>query len=405
LDVGRNPQPELISPMTLRVGALLLLLLTVGACDERSAMSPPAGRVVTTASGLQLEPVTFADLPDWNRGPQSEALLAFRRSCGRLTRLPMDAPMGPGGFAGQASDWLAACRAADIVGSGEDDGARSFFQNLFRPYRLSDPARGDEGLLTGYYLPRVKGARQHAPGFEVPLYRRPPDLVASGPNDGKVGRLVDGKIRPYYTRAEIDAGALAGQSLELVWLANSIDAFFVSIQGSAEVKLPEGTFMRIGVAGSNGQPYVAIGRLLIDQGEIRPEDMSMQSLAAWLSTHPERARDLMERNPRYIFFREVPGEGPVGAEGVVLTAGRSLAVDPAFLPLGAPVFLDSFDAKGSPWRRLMLAQDSGTAIKGPLRGDVYWGGGEMAENSAGAMKSPSRFYLLLPIGVIPTAGG
>jgi peptidoglycan lytic transglycosylase A len=405
LDVGRNPQPELISPMIPKAGVLLLVVLAAGACVERSAPPRTASRVVTTVSGLQLEPVTFADLPDWNRSRQAEALLAFRRSCGRLTRLPMDAPIGPGGFAGQASDWLAACRAANLVASGEDDGARSFFQHLFRPYRLSDSAEGDEGLLTGYYLPRVKGARRYAPGFEVPLYRRPPDLVASSLEDGKMGRLVDGEIRPYYTRAEIDAGVLARQNLELVWLANPIDAFFVSIQGSAEVTLTDGTLMRIGVAASNGQPYVPIGRLLIDQGEIKPEDMSMQSLAAWLSAHPDRARDLMERNPRYIFFQEVSGEGPVGAEGVVLTAGRSLAVDPAFLPFGAPVFLDSFDAKGSPWRRLMLAQDSGAAIKGPLRGDVYWGGGEVAEDSAGAMKSPGRFYLLLPIGVIPTAGG
>ncbi len=396
--------------MALWIGAVLLLLVALGACAERSAPPRPAGRAVTTASGLQLQPVTFADLPDWDRSRPSEALPAFRRSCGRLTRLPLDAPIGPGGFAGQASDWLPACRAADILGNGEDDGARSFFQDRFRPYRLSDSRRGDEGLLTGYYLPRVEGARYRVPGFGEPLYRRPPDLVESSLNDGKAGdgkagRLVDGEIRPYYTRAEIDAGALAGQNLELVWLANPIDAFFVSIQGSAEVRLTDGRLMRIGVAGSNGQPYVAIGRLLIDQGEIKAEDMSMQSLAAWLAAHPGRARDLMERNPRYIFFREVPGEGPVGAEGVVLTAGRSLAVDPAFLPFGAPVFLDSFDAKGSPWRRLMLAQDSGAAIKGPLRGDVYWGGGEMAADSAGAMKSPGRFYLLLPIGVIPTAGG
>jgi membrane-bound lytic murein transglycosylase A len=190
-----------------------------------------------------------------------------------------------------------------------------------------------------------------------------------------------------------------------VWLSSPIDAFFVSIQGSAEVMLTDGRLMRIGVAGNNGQPYVAIGRILIDQGEIKAEDMSMQSLAVWLTAHRDRARDLMERNPRYIFFREIPGDGPVGSEGVTLTAGRSLAVDPAYLPLGAPVFLDTVDAKGSPLRRLMLAQDSGAAIKGPLRGDVYWGGGALAEASAGPMKSPGRFYLLLPIGVTPAAGG
>src|SRR5262249_33162577 len=147
----------------------------------------------------------------------------------------------------------------------------------------------------------------------------------------------DGAIRPYYTRGEIDGGVLAGRNLELVWLADPIDAFFVSVQGSAEVVLTDGTPMRIGFAGNNGQPYVAIGRILIEEGEIKPEAMSLQSLRAWLRAHPDRGRALMERNPHYIFFAELPGDGPVGTEGVVLTAGRSLAVDPAFLPLGAPV--------------------------------------------------------------------
>ena len=159
--------------------------------------------------------------------------------------------------------------------------------------------------------------------------------------------------------------------------------------------------MRIGFAANNGQPYVAIGRVLIELGEIKAEDMSLQSLTAWLAAHPDRARDLMERNPRYIFFDQIPGEGPEGAEGVALTAGRSLAVDPAFLPLGAPVYLDTVDAEGAALRRLMLAQDSGAAIKGPLRADVYWGAGASAETAAGAMKSRGRFYLLLPRDVNP----
>ena len=379
--------------MTLRRAALLLLLLAAGSCTTRH----PA---LTTATGLRLEPVSFAELPDWQHGAPSDtladALAAFRRSCSRLMLLPPEAPIGPGGFAGRASDWGGACRAAKAADGGS---ARAFFQDQFRPYRLADSAGGYEGLVTGYYLPRVIGARTREAGFEVPLYRRPPDLVAS--DDGKFGRRVDGAIRPYYTRAEIDAGALAGRDLELVWLANPIDAFFVSIQGSAEVMLKDGPSMRIGFAANNGQPYVAIGRVLIELGEIKAEDMSLQSLTAWLATHPDRARDLMERNPRYIFFDQIPGEGPEGAEGVALTAGRSLAVDPAFLPLGAPVYLDTVDAEGAALRRLMLAQDSGAAIKGPLRADVYWGAGAIAETAAGAMKSRGQFYLLLPRDVNP----
>ena len=179
----------------------------------------------------------------------------------------------------------------------------------------------------------------------------------------------------------------------------------MSIQGSAVVAFDDGTTMRIGYAGDNGHAYTAIGRILIDQGAVKAEDMSLQTLTAWLRAHPEQARSLMERNPRYIFFQEMTGEGPVGSEGVPLTAGRSLAVDTAYLPLGAPVYIDTSDPKGSPLRRLMLAQDTGRAIKGPLRGDVYWGGGALAEATAGAMKSSGRFYLLLPIGVTPTVGG
>ena len=387
--------------MMLRTGALLLLLLaTACTTPDRYKLGPNA---VTISSGLQLQPVTFADLPDWNSGRQSEALIAFRRSCRKLVSLPPNAPVGPDGFAGQASDWLAACRSANIIGNGEDDNARLFFQHLFRPYRLSDSNNGDQGLLTGYYLPRVRGSRDHRPGYDVPLYRRPADLMSA--DDGHLGRLVNGALRPYYTRAEIDAGALSGKGLELVWLANPTDAFFVSIQGSAEISLADGGRMRLGVAASNGHAYTAIGRILVERGEMKAEDVSMQSIIAWISAHPAEAQALMETNQRYIFFQEVTDEGPVGAEGVVLTAGRSLAVDPAYLPYGAPVFLDSFDTKGTPWRRLMLAQDTGAAIKGPLRGDIYWGDGEVAEQTAGEMKSPGRFYLLLPIGVTPTAGG
>ncbi len=315
--------------------------------------------------------------------------------------------MGPQEFAGQVADWQTACRASMVIGPGDDAAARSFFEHLFRAYRLYDPSSGpsggEEGLLTGYYQPQVRGSRRREAGFEVPLYRRPSDLIEASPGDMSAGRLVDGKLQPYYSRAEIDAGVLSGQGLELVWLASPIDAFFISIQGSAEIRLADGSLLRIGVAGSNGLGYVAIGRVLIEQGEIPADRISLQSLRAWLIAHPDRAPGLMERNPRYIFFHEIEGDGPVGAEGVALTPGRSLAVDPSFLPFGAPVYLDTQDGTGAPLRRLMLAQDSGAAIRGPLRGDVYWGEGSAAEAAAGPMNSSGKFYLLLPIGLTPAA--
>jgi len=297
-----------------------------------------------------------------------------------------DDPVGPGVLAGHARDWAAFCRQAASL-PASDEAVRSFFEAKLTPWRLSDGAGSDRAFLTGYFQPEVAGARAKRPGYPVPLYRLPPDPAASA-----------------YSRAEVDAGALAGRRLELVWLADPIDAFFVSIQGSAEVALAEGGVMAIGVAGSNGRSYVAIGRGLVARGEIPADKISLQTIRAWLRAHPAEARGVMESNPRYIFFREIPGGGPIGSAGVPLTAGRSLAVDPAFMPMNVPIYIDSSDAMGRPLRRLTLAQDSGSAIKGPLRADFYWGAGAAAEAEAGAMQSPGRLFMLLPRGMIPAAG-
>ncbi|MEA2781067.1 MAG: rane-bound lytic murein transglycosylase [Rhodospirillaceae bacterium] len=387
-----------------RFAGALLLLAALGACAGRPSTPPEA-----TVPGLRLHPVTYLDLPGWGEDRQSEAAAAFRRSCTKIATLPPDRALGPSGLAGSARDWQAACRAAAALPAGDDRAARAFFEQGFRPYRLSDAAEdgtssADQGFFTGYYLPRVAGSLRRRAGFDIPLYRRPPDLVEVA--DGQVltgnataGRRVNGGLTPYYSRSEIDAGALAGRGLELVWLASPIDAFFVSIQGSAEVALAEGGDLGIGFAGSNGRPYLAIGRLLVERGAIARDQISLQTIRAWLLAHPDEAQGLMQQNPRYIFFRETLGEGPSGAQGVTLTPGRSLAVDPGFLPLGAPLFIDTADATGRPLRRLMLAQDRGAAIKGPLRADFYWGTGDEAEAAAGPMKSHGALYLLLPAGV------
>jgi membrane-bound lytic murein transglycosylase A len=368
----------------------VLLLAALSAC---TAQSPPSSPV---RHSLQLQSVSFSDLPGWSQDRHAEALAAFRRSCERIIGLPAEAPANPTELAGQVGDWQSACRAATIVGSGQDEAARSFFEHLFRPYRLSDPSTGVEGLVTGYYLPLVQGSLKREPGFDTPLYRRPPDLA---PQSAAAQGM------PYFSRAEIDRGVLAGRGLELVWLASPIDAFFVSIQGSAAVGLDDGERLNIGYDGSNGQPYVPIGRVLVQQGEMTPDQVSLQTLRAWLMAHPDRAQALMEQNPRYIFFHENAGDAAMGAEGVALTPGRSLAIDPSFLPFGAPIYVDTRDGNEQPLRRLMLAQDSGAAIKGPLRGDVFWGEGAAAEQEAGPMKSPAQFYLLLPIGLTPSASG
>ncbi len=360
-------------------GAALLLSAALAACVSNP---PPPAR----GARLILTPVAFADLPGWSEDKLAEVVPAVRASCAKLAALAPDSPVGPGAVVGRGRDWAAPCR--EIVALPADSAAaRSFFERNFRPYRMADVATGDRAFLTGYFQPEVAGARAKRPGFAVPLYRLPSDLAA-----------------PTYSRAEIDAGALAGRGLELVWLADPIDAFFVSIQGSAEVSLAEGGVMAIGVAGTNGRPYVAIGRGLVASGEIPADEVSLQTIRAWLRSHPDKARSVMESNPRYVFFRETGAGAPIGSAGVALTPGRSLAVDPAFLPFGAPVYIDSRDAKGQPLRRLAVAEDSGGAIKGPLRADFFWGAGAGAEAEAGAMQSPGRLYLLLPRSV-RVAGG
>lgn len=367
-----------------RVLAGLLLLTAMSAC----APSPPPGGAAASvpataqsAGSLQLQPVAFDEIPGWGEDDQSAALAAFRLACGRILPLAPAAALPPAGLAGRAQDWQVVCRQAARLPAGDAAAARVFFEDAFQAYTLSD-AGGSQGFFTGYYLPLVAGSRRPMAGYQTPLYRKPPDPGA-------------------HSRAEIDAGALAGKGLELAWLASPIDAFFVSVQGSAEVALPGGGLMRIGVAATNGRGYVAIGRILIDRGEIPAEQMSLQSLRAWLLAHPGEAAGLMEQNPRYVFFRELPGIDPVGSQGAPLTAGRSLAVDPAFLPLGAPIYVETTDGTGAALRRLMVAQDTGGAIKGPLRADVYWGGGPGAEARAGPMKSPGGLFLLLPKGVQP----
>ncbi len=377
--------------------SLLLLAAALAACVSKP---PPP---VAANARLVLAPVAFADVPGWSEDNPAEALPALKASCMRLAALAPESPIGPGAIAGRGRDWAAACREVAAM-PADSTTARAFFEGYFRAYRLADAATGNAAFLTGYYQPEVAGARTQHPGFAVPLYRAPADLVDAPVGDATAGRLVEGKLQPYYSRAEIDSGALAGRGLELVWLADPIDAFFVSVQGSALVGLAEGGVMAIGVAGTNGRPYVAIGRGLVADGQIPADKISLQAIRAWLGAHPDQAKSVMESNPRYVFFREIAAGGPIGSAGVPLTAGRSLAIDPAFLPLGAPIYVDSRDAQGKPLRRLTVAQDSGGAIKGPLRADLFWGAGDGAEAEAGAMQSPGRLYLLLPQSV-GTEGG
>ena len=364
-----------------------------------------------SSSRLLLTPVSFGELPGWFEDGQADALPAFLRSCGRLAPQPDARAVGPGGLGGTVADWRPGCAALTRVPDGDHGAARLAIEAHFVPFKARDAGHEhdqDIGLLTGYYEAELNGASFPGGSFQVPIYAKPRDLVtvslgrfrADLEGERIVGRVEDGRLLPYFTRQEIDDGALDMGDTELLWSDDPVDVFFLHIQGSGRVRMPDGSFRRIGFAASNGLGFTAIGRTLLAEGKLPRNQASMQGIRAWLRGHPAEAAEMMQRNARYIFFRWIEGEGPIGAQGVPLTAGRSLAVDPKFLPFGAPLYLDTtWPGSNKPLRRLVVAQDMGSAIKGPLRGDFFWGSGEAALKYAGRMKQKARFYLLLPKSV------
>jgi membrane-bound lytic murein transglycosylase A len=356
---------------------------------------------------LTLSPVAFTDLPGWGDDDAAQVLPAMRRSCARLQALPADRALHPGEPQfGTAAAWQAPCAA--LPAKGDAAATRAYFERWFRPFRA---AANDTptGLFTGYYEAELKGARQRGGAYTVPLYRAPGDLVQvdlgqfADEFKGRTiaGRVDGGKLVRYPERAQIESGLLRDKGLELLWVDDPVDLFFLQVQGSGRVTLAEGGTIRVGFAGHNGHGFVAIGKLLLESGKMARDKVSMQAIRDWLRANPTEARALMNQNPRYIFFREIPaaeGDGPIGAQGVPLTPGRSLAVDRRFLPMGVPLWLDTTmpGATDKKLRRLMVAQDTGGAILGPVRGDFFWGTGEPALAEAGKMRSQGSYYLLLP---------
>jgi membrane-bound lytic murein transglycosylase A len=350
---------------------------------------------------LTLTPARFSDLPGWNADNSAAALATFIKSCAARDRQPDNAVIAPAALGMTAAQWRKPCAAARAT-PNNDAAARAFFAANFTPYLAANNNNSD-GLFTGYYEPLLHGARQRGSAYQTPLMKRPPDLVMvdlgrfrpAWHGERIAGRVANGSLVPYPSRAEIERGALNANQLALYWVNDPVDAFFLEVQGSGRVELPDRTQVRLGYDGQNGQPYVAIGKKLVERGAMTTDQVSLQSIRAWIAAHPDQAKGLMDENPSYVFFRELSGDGPLGAEGVVLTAGRSLAVDRKFIPLGTPVYLTIDDSK-SPLQRLMVAQDTGGAINGPVRGDVFWGFGNDAETRAGTLRAQGRYYLLLP---------
>jgi membrane-bound lytic murein transglycosylase A len=295
--------------------------------------------------------------------------------------------------------WRPACDAADTVSvDGGPELAATFFKQHFELAAVG----GGSTFITGYFEPQIRGSRTPLPGY-VPVYRKPPDLVevdaaaAQAAGTPRRGRLENGVIVPYYERAEIEDGALAGRGLEIAWAADPIEFFFLQIQGSGRLLLPDGGVMRIGYAGQNGRDYVGIGKLMKDRGLLGPGQTSMQGIVAWLRANPEEGRAIMRENKSYIFFQELTGAGPLGALGLPVTPRATVAADPKFVPLGAPVLLsvDRLEANG-----LWIAQDTGGAIKGANRFDTFWGAGDEAARIAGGMTARGTAYVLVPKGTL-----
>ena len=356
-----------------------------------------------TADKLSLTRATFGDLPGWTRDDPSAALPALLKSCSVLLKAPDDQAVG---IAGLVADWRGPCADAAQAPPGDPSAARALFERDFVPFRAANNDQTD-GLFTGYYEAELHGSLTPDDHFKTPLYRRPTDLVSvdlgqfrpSLKGERIAGKVSNGKLVPYATRSEIEAGALAGHGLELAWVDDPVDAFFLAVQGSGRVILPDGQVMRVGYDGENGQPYVTIGRVLASQG-VPADQITMPFLRRWIADHGPDGTALMDKNPSYIFFRQLKGDGPMGAQGVALTPGRSAAVDRGFVPLGLPFWVDTSDPVEPSGRlqRLFVAQDVGGAIRGPVRSDLFFGYGPEAANHAGLMKGKGSSWLLLPAG-------
>jgi membrane-bound lytic murein transglycosylase A len=364
------------------VPAALGILL--GACAGLAPEAPGVGR-----------PVAWSALPGWTDDQPSQAWPALLESCQKMPA--------------RAAPWKHICADAALFPNPDDETARAFFETRFVAHEVVGRHSRNEGLITGYYEPLLPGSLVRTQRFRYPLYGRPGDLVTVDLGDlypelkGKRlrGRLAGRRVVPYYSRAEIASGKRPPANDVLVWVDDPLALFFLEIQGSGRVQLPDGRILHVGYADQNGYPYVPIGRTLVESGALKLEEATMPGIRAWLVAHPDQAEAVLNSNPSYVFFtlRDPDSSGPVGALNVPLSPERSLAVDPVYIPLGSPIWLDTTlpgDGGSTPYRRLEFAQDTGGAIRGPARVDLFLGFGEKAERLAGAMHQPGKLYVLLP---------
>jgi membrane-bound lytic murein transglycosylase A len=390
-----NAAPTSVAPQTPVCPPCLAPPLTLP--SERETL--PEATAPPEAAAPRLEAARWDDLPGWETDTLTAAWDAFLASCRGLAGKPHGAA------------WRSVCAQARTVSGQSEQQVRRFFETAFVPHAVVEADGRSEGLVTGYYEPLIRGSREPDAQNRIPVWGVPPDMLTI--DLGSVypelahlrlrGRIENGKVVPYWSRAEIEAGISLQAQKPLLWVADAVEFFFLQIQGSGRVELPDGGHVRIGYADQNGHPYRSIGRALIERGELKPEQASMQGIQAWARRHPDKLRALLDMNPSYVFFRELQdidanaASGPIGALGVSLTAQRSIAVDARYIPLGAPVWLVTTRPNSkTPLNRLVLAQDTGSAIKGGVRADFFWGFGKEAGQLAGRMKQKGRMWVLLP---------
>lgn len=358
---------------------------------------------------FSLTKIDFKRLPYWEHDDQSQALLAFQKSCVEILKRKPNAAFSVFPQSKSNHAWQTICLAANKLSHLDKMNAQQFFEAWFEPYAVQDNFN-PHGLFTGYYLPLLHASLKKNKQYTVPVYGLPADLIKVNlslfntdfSNKVIIGQLKNNRLIPYPDRAAINSGTLGKNAHVLVWADNAVDVFFAQIQGSATVQLPDHQSLLLGYASTNGRAYTAIGKILIQNKAIARENISMQTIRAWLQAHPEEVNDILNQDASYVFFTVLHTQDPLGMEQVPLTAQRSLAVDTRYIPLGVPVWLKTKIPEQKPverllpYRRLLIAQDTGGAIKGMVRGDIYWGAGEDAAFAAGHMKQIGRYWLLLP---------
>lgn len=385
-----------------------LLALLVAGCQAPVPSTPPVAVPVCPPPAEIVAPVKplvpsyvasrWEQLPDWGRLELSQSWAAFQQSCRGLKGKPA---------------WKEVCDHAWQISAADNATLRSFFEANFTPYQLINPDGSELGLITGYYEPRLSGSRTPSERFRYPLYAVPEDLLEVDLTEVYPqlkgmrlrGRVSGKKVVPYYSRADIDAGKPQMKGRELFWVENAVELFFLQIQGSGRIEQPDGSLIKVGYADQNGYPYISVGKKLIEMGELKPEEASMQGIKQWAERNPDKLSALLAQNPSYVFFRELPDSltAPLGALGVPLTNEYSIAIDPRAVPLGAPVLLSTTRPNSEiSLNRLMLAQDTGGAIKGAIRADFFWGYGDQAGALAGKMKQKGRMWIFYPKGTAPS---